>query len=100
MPDNISKYNNSLTAQERRDLTQKAGKRSGEIRRENKLIKDRIRERITDDDITVIIDNLIDRAKQSPRDFAILRDTMGEKPTSSVEIDSDPVIIRVTLADD
>ena len=32
-----------------------------------------------------MIDNLIDRAKDSPKDFEILRDTIGEKPVERVE---------------
>lgn len=100
MPDNISRHNAALSAQERSERGRKAGKRSGEIRRENRDIKERIHDRLTADDLTEIIDNLIDRAKRSTRDFEILRDTIGEKPTNRVTIDSDTIEIRVDLADD
>ena len=33
-----------------------------------------------------MIDNLIDRAKDSPKDFEILRDTIGEKPIDKIQV--------------
>ena len=88
MADNISKYNNSITAEERSRQAQAAGIESGKTRRENKIIRDRINERMTDDDLTEIVDNLISRAKKNPRDFEMLRDTMGQKPKQEINIDN------------
>ncbi len=102
MADNISKYNNSLTAAERRKHTQAAGVKSGESRRENKIIKAHITDRMSDDDLTEIVDNLIDRAKHNTRDFIVLRDTLGQKPPTHATIENDPTefhVIRVHLDD-
>lgn len=88
MADNISKYNSSRTAEERREQAQAAGVKSGETRRENKMIRDRITERMTDDDLTEIVDNLIRRAKKNTRDFEMLRDTLGQKPKQEYTIDN------------
>lgn len=88
MADNISKYNDSRTAEERREQAQAAGVKSGESRRESRIIRDRINERMTDDDLTEIVDNLIRRAKKNTRDFEILRDTMGQKPKQEFNIDN------------
>ena len=95
MADNISKYNNSLSAAERRRRTQAAGIKSGETRRESKLIKDRLNGRMTDDDLDEIVDNLIDRAKKYTRDFIVLRDTLGQKPPTRALIGNDQDEIRV-----
>lgn len=97
MADNISKYNKSLTAAEKAERGRKAGKASGDVRRENKLVKDRIHERITGDDWTEIVDGLIERAKENTRDFEVLRDTIGEKPRDSIGIEDarEPIVIRV-----
>lgn len=62
------------------------GKKSAEARRERKLIKDRILERIGEADWDTMIDNLIDRAKDNPKDFEILRDTIGEKPIDKIQV--------------
>ena len=102
MADNISKYNASRTAAERHEQAQAAGIRSGEIRRENRQIKELVRERMSDDDLTEIVDNLIFRAKRNLRDFVVLRDTIGEKPADNMAITAsqgDPFIIRVHRAD-
>lgn len=96
MPDNISKHNNALTAEERTRNARKAGIRSGEIRREHKRLKDAILDRVTDDDLTKIVDGLIERAKHNTRDFEVLRDTIGEKPKETVSLnDREPVTIRI-----
>lgn len=53
---------------------------------ERKLIKERILERMKEDDWDELIDNLIMRAKESNKDFETLRDTIGEKPTETVSM--------------
>lgn len=74
-----------LSKEELKKRQSNGGKKSVEARRERKLIKDRILERIGEADWDTMIDNLIDRAKDSPKDFEILRDTIGEKPVERVE---------------
>ena len=74
------------------------GVRSAEVRRENKLIKDRILERMGETDWNTMIDNLIERASADTKSFEVLRDTIGQKPTEHIEADVNSVI-RVTLDD-
>ena len=64
------------------------GKRSVEARKERKLIKDRILERMGEDDWDTMIDNLISRAQDNVKDFEVLRDTIGEKPKEEVKLDA------------
>lgn len=63
----------------------KGGKRSGEVRRERKLIKDRILEMMGESDWDTMIHNAIERAKDDDKAFSTLRDTIGEKPVDKVE---------------
>lgn len=90
--------NARLTPEERKANASKAGKASGQARRENKLIKDRILERMGESDWDTMIDNLIARASEDTRSFEVLRDTIGQKPTEHIEADVSNVI-RVTLDD-
>lgn len=73
----------------------KGGKKSAEVRRENKLIKDRILERMGESDWNTMIDNLIARASEDTRSFEVLRDTIGQKPKDSVEVQGNGIEIKV-----
>ena len=95
MADNISKHNAALTPEERSERGRKAGTRSGEIRRENRRLKDAIIDRMSDDDLGEIIDNLIRRAKRNTRDFEVLRDTIGQKPKEDIVLDREPIVVRI-----
>ena len=90
--------NSERSPSELRELARKGGIRSGEVRRENKLIKDRILERMGESDWDTMIDNLIERASADTKSFEVLRDTIGQKPTEHIEADVNSVI-RVTLDD-
>ncbi len=79
----------SRTTSEQREIARKGGIASGEARREKKLIKDRILERMGEDDWDAMIDNLIAEAKGSVKGFETLRDTIGQKPTDKVELSID-----------
>ena len=87
------------TASEQREIARQGGIRSGEVRRENKLIKDRILERMGEKDWNEMIDGLIQRSKDSVKDFEVLRDTIGQKPSEHIEADISQNVIRVTLDD-
>lgn len=78
----------------------KGGIRSGEVRRENKLIKDRILERMGESDWDVMIDNLIARAQEDTKSFETLRDTIGQKPKDTVAVENEHIIIRRHRNDD
>lgn len=71
-------------------LSQEEAKRggiaSGKARREKKLWKDEIMKRLGENDWNEIIDNLKDRAKKNSKDFEVLRDTMGQKPTDNISL--------------
>lgn len=75
-----------LTKEEAKKRGSNGGKRSVEVRRENKLIKDRILERMGETDWDTMIDNLISRAMETDKAFEILRDTVGQKPTEKVDL--------------
>lgn len=73
----------------------RGGKRSGEVRRENKLIKDRILQRMGEDDWDEMIDNLIKRAKKDRQDFETLRDTIGQKPKETLAVENEHIEVRL-----
>lgn len=80
------------TTEEQREIARKGGIASGEARREKRLIKDRILERMGESDWDAMIDGLIERAIESDKAFEILRDTIGQKPIDRIqmtEIDQD-----------
>ncbi len=66
---------------------------------ERKLIKDRILERMGEDDWDTMIDKLIERATEDTKSFEVLRDTIGQKPKDSVEIQGDNIEIKIHNAD-
>ena len=74
------------------------GKASVEARKERKLIKDRILERMGEDDWDTMIDNLIRRAQEDTKSFESLRDTIGEKPKDQLEVAA--MDINVTIDDE
>ena len=83
------------TKEEARERGRNGGIASGKARKENKLIKDRILERMGESDWDTMIDNLIARAQEDTKSFETLRDTIGQKPKESVSIDA-PTEIVVT----
>lgn len=76
------------TKSEARERGRNGGKRSGEVRRENKLIRERILERMGESDWDTMIDNLIQRASNDTKSFEVLRDTIGQKPVEQLELSS------------
>lgn len=76
----------SRTTEEQRKIARMGGIASGEARREKKLIKDRILERMNATDWEEYIDGIITRAKESKADAEFLRDTIGEKPAEKHEV--------------
>lgn len=81
---NLKPGSHKLTVEEQ----SRGGKRSAEVRRERKLIKDRILERMGEDDWDTMIDNLIARAQEDTKSFESLRDTIGEKPKEQISVDN------------
>jgi len=84
-----------LTKEEAKRRGSIGGKRSGEARRENKLIKDRILERMGESDWDMMIDNLIARATEDTKSFETLRDTIGQKPKDTVAVENEHIVVRL-----
>lgn len=70
---------------EARENGRKGGIASGQARREKKLLKESILERMNEGDWNEMIDALIERAKESDKAFVVLRDTIGQKPIDRIE---------------
>jgi Mn-containing catalase len=65
-------------------MQKKSAKKRAQNRKETKLIKDRILERMGESDWDQMIDNLIARATDDTKSFETLRDTIGQKPVEKV----------------
>lgn len=65
---------------------EKSREKARENRKEHKLIKDRILERMGADDWDEYIDGIIERSKKSRAGAEFLRDTIGEKPTDKIAV--------------
>lgn len=78
-----------LSSEEAKRRGSNGGKKSAQKRKEIKLIKDRILERMGEDDWDQMIDNLIARATDDTKSFETLRDTIGQKPVEKVVVDVD-----------
>ena len=62
-----------------------AQKRSQNIK-ERKLIRAMIEERLGNEDLEEIVDNLIARAKENSKDFETLQAAIGQKPVDKVMV--------------
>jgi len=71
---------------ERQEIARKGQVASTKAKKENKLIKDRILERMGENDWDDMIDGLIKRAKEGDKAFEVLRDTIGQKPSDVIEV--------------
>lgn len=78
-----------LSREEARKRGSAGGKASAQSRKEMKIFKEAIAERMGYDDFNEIIDNLIKRAKKNDKSIEVLRDTMGQKPIEQQEIKAD-----------
>jgi hypothetical protein len=69
-----------------RELQGKSVKKRKENQLKKKIFETAIRERLKDEDVANIIDNLIKRAGRNDKSLEVLRDTLGEKPTDKQEV--------------
>ena len=76
------------TQRERKEIASKGQKASTEAKKEKKIFKEAIAERMGYKDFEEMIDNLIDRAKNNDKSFEVLRDTLGQKPTEEMKINA------------
>lgn len=75
-----------LSKEELKKRQSNGGLKSAEARREKRLIKDRILERMGESDWDEYITGIIERAKESRADAEFLRDTIGQKPIDKVAV--------------
>lgn len=72
-----------------RELQGKSVKKRKENQLKKKIFETAIRERLKDEDVANIIDNLIKRAGRNDKSLEVLRDTLGEKPTEKHEVEAE-----------
>lgn len=82
-----------LGSEELKKRQSNGGKKSVQARKERKLLRQAIAERMSEEDYNTMIDNLIARAKESDKAFEVVRDTIGEKPVERVEATVDEVVV-------
>lgn len=81
---NIQNLRTPSTDEAREMQLKSAAKRSQNIK-EKKLIRQVIEERLGGEDLNIIVDNLIERAKNDSKDFEVLQSALGQKPVEKVE---------------
>ena len=82
---NIENLRTPSTEEAREMQLKSAQKRSQNIK-ERKLIRAVIEERLGNEDLEEIVDNLIARAKENSKDFETLQAAIGQKPVDKVMI--------------
>ena len=82
---NIKNLRTPSTEEARKMQLQSAQKRSQNIK-ERKLIRAVIEERLGNEDLEEIVDNLIARAKENSKDFETLQAAIGQKPVDKVMV--------------
>ena len=82
---NIENLRTPSTEEAREMQLKSAQKRSQNIK-ERKLIRAVIEERLGNEDLEEIVDNLIARAKENSKDFETLQAAIGQKPVEKVMI--------------
>ena len=75
------------STEEAREMQKLSAKKRSENIKERKIFQEAIAERMGFDDFNKMIDNLIERAKDNDKSFEVLRDTMGQKPKESLQVD-------------
>ena len=82
---NIENLRTPSTEEAREMQLKSAQKRSQNIK-ERKLIRAVIEERLGNEDLEEIVDNLIARAKENRKDFETLQAAIGQKPVDKVMV--------------
>ena len=92
--------NARLTPEQRKANASKAGKASVKRKRENKLIRERILERMGESDWDEYIDGIIARSKENTQGAEFLRDTIGQKPKDTFAVENEHIVLRRHRNDD
>ena len=98
---------NERSKEEVREIGRKGGIKSGEVRKQKKLLKDLLEEALSQEgesgnkyiDITVSL--IKEAANGNVKAFEVIRDTLGQKPTDKSEVEANiDMTIKVDLLDD
>ena len=74
------------STEEAREMQLKSAQKRSQNIKERKLIRAVIEERLGNEDLEEIVDNLIDRAKYDSKDFETLQAAIGQKPIDKVMV--------------
>lgn len=77
---NLKPFTSEQSREKAVENGRKGGIASGISKRERRVLKESILDRMNEDDWNEMIDALIERAKESDKSFVVLRDTIGQKP--------------------
>ena len=77
------------STEEAREMQLKSAQKRSQNIKERKLIRAVIEERLGNEDLEEIVDNLIDRAKYDSKDFEVLQSALGQKPADKVQMKTD-----------
>lgn len=94
MPKGKIKNLRTPSTEEAREMQLKSAQKRSQNIKERKLIRAVIEERLGNEDLEEIVDNLIARAKENSKDFETLQAAIGQKPVEKVMVaDVDPAVI-------
>ena len=86
MPKGNIKNLRTPSTEEAREMQLKSAQKRSQNIKERKLIRAVIEERLGNEDLEEIVDNLIDRAKYDSKDFETLQAAIGQKPIDKVMV--------------
>ena len=73
------------STEEAREMQKKSALKRSQNIKERKLLMELLIERTKSKDLEEMLDNLIERAKNTDKGFEVYRDTIGEKPTERID---------------
>lgn len=99
---------NELTQAEQRKIAQMGGKKSGEVRRERKKLKELLEIALSlsdeetgeQNDMSMTCAIIKEAKKGNVTAYLAIRDTLGEKPTEKVDVDAKGINIVVGSDED
>ena len=86
MPKGNIKNLRTPSTEEAREMQLKSVQKRSQNIKERKLIRAVIEERLGNEDLEEIVDNLIARAKENSKDFETLQAAIGQKPVDKVMV--------------
>lgn len=87
------------STEEAREMQKKSALKRSQNIKERKLLMELLIERTKSKDLEEMLDNLIERAKNTDKGFEVYRDTIGEKPTERIDANVNGEIV-VDIEDD